>query len=52
MPPFWKTEGLAEIEFNKALRLNARLPMARAGLRQIQEKREQESKGLFRRIFK
>jgi CheY-like chemotaxis protein/curved DNA-binding protein CbpA len=45
-------EGLAEMEFNKSLRLNARLSLARTGLRQIQEKREQESKGLFRRIFK
>lgn len=44
-------DGLAEIEFNKALRLNARLSLARSGLRQIQEKREQENKGLFRRIF-
>ncbi|NIQ96365.1 MAG: response regulator [Desulfuromonadales bacterium] len=43
--------SLAEAEFNKALKLNARNPMARKGLRLIQERREQEKKGLFRRMF-
>ncbi len=45
-------DALAEIEFNKALKLDARLPLARAGLRQLQEKREQESRGLLRRFFR
>lgn len=43
--------SLAEAEFNKALKLNARNSLARKGLRLIQERREQEKKGLFRRMF-
>lgn len=44
-------ESLAEAEFNKALKLDARNLLARKGLRQIQEKREQQKKGLFNRMF-
>jgi tetratricopeptide (TPR) repeat protein len=44
-------DGLAEGEFQKALRINAREPNARKGLQQINEKREAEKKGLFRKIF-
>lgn len=44
-------EALAEAEFNKALKLDARNALARKGLRRIQEKREQERKGLFGRMF-
>ncbi|BCR03532.1 hypothetical protein DESUT3_06010 [Desulfuromonas versatilis] len=44
-------DNLAEAEFSKALKLDARLSMARKGLRLLQEKREQQKKGLFRRIF-
>ncbi len=44
-------ETLAEGEFNKALKLDARSMMARKGLRQIIEQREQQKKGLFRRMF-
>ena len=42
---------LAEAEFSKALKLDARHALARKGLREITEKREQEKKGLFRRMF-
>ena len=42
---------LAEAEFSKALKLDARHALARRGLREITEKREQEKKGLFRRMF-
>ena len=42
---------LAEAEFSKALKLDARTALARKGLREITEKREQEKKGLFRRMF-
>ncbi|HKJ30061.1 MAG TPA: hypothetical protein VKA22_07635, partial [Desulfuromonadales bacterium] len=45
-------ESMAESEFNKALKLNARLSMARRGLRNLQEQQEQQKKGLFKRIFK
>lgn len=45
-------ETLAEAEFNKALKLNARLLIARRGLRQLEDKREQEKKGLFRKMFR
>jgi len=45
-------ETLAESDFNKALRLDARLLLARRGLRQLEEKREQEKKGLFRKMFR
>ena len=44
-------DTLAEGEFNKALKLDARLQMARKGLRSLQETREREKKGLFRRMF-
>ncbi|HKL49152.1 MAG TPA: response regulator [Desulfuromonadales bacterium] len=43
--------SLAEAEFNKALKLDARNSLARKGLRLVQERREQEKKGLFRRMF-
>jgi len=45
-------DALAESEFNKALKLDARNGMARKGLRELMEKREQEKKGLFKRMFK
>ncbi|MDZ4185438.1 MAG: response regulator [Desulfuromonadales bacterium] len=44
-------EALAEAEFNKALKIDARNALARKGLRRIQEKREQEKKGIFGRMF-
>jgi len=44
-------DALAEGEFSKALKHDARNALARRGLRTIQEKREQEKKGLFRRMF-
>jgi hypothetical protein len=44
-------EAVAEGGFNKALKLDARQQLARKGLRSLQEKREQEKKGLFRRMF-
>jgi DNA-binding response OmpR family regulator/tetratricopeptide (TPR) repeat protein len=44
-------DGLAEGEFQKALKLNPRDILARDGLKQINEKRENEKKGLFRRMF-
>jgi len=44
--------SLAESEFNKALKLDARQLLARQGLRDIREKREQEKKGLFSRMFR
>lgn len=44
-------DAIAEGEFNKALKLDARQQMARKGLRALQEKREQEKRGLFRRMF-
>jgi CheY-like chemotaxis protein/tetratricopeptide (TPR) repeat protein len=45
-------ESMAESEFNKALKLDARLVMARRGLRNLQEHQEQQKKGLFKRMFK
>jgi CheY-like chemotaxis protein len=45
-------EMLAEAEFNKALRINARQQLARQGLRAIQDKQEMEKKGLFRKMFR
>ncbi len=45
-------ESMAEAEFNKALKLDARLSMARRGLRNLQEQQEQQKKGLFKRMFK
>lgn len=44
-------DGLAEGEFVKALKLNARDHIALSGMRQIAERRETEKKGLFKRIF-
>lgn len=44
-------EALAEAEFNKALKIDARNALARKGLRRIQEKREQDKKGIFGRMF-
>ena len=44
-------DALAEAEFNKSLKINARSNLARRGLRQIQEKREADKKGLFRKMF-
>lgn len=43
---------MAESEFGKALRLDARQAMARRGLRTLREKQEQQKKGLFKRMFK
>ncbi|HKL25114.1 MAG TPA: response regulator [Desulfuromonadales bacterium] len=45
-------EVMAEAEFGKALRIDARQAMARRGLRTIREKQEQQKKGLFKRMFK
>lgn len=45
-------ESLAESEFNKGLKLDARNSLARKGLRSLQEKREQDKKGLFRKMFR
>ena len=45
-------ESMAEAEFNKALKLNARQAMARKGLRTLQEQQEQQKRGLFKRMFK
>jgi hypothetical protein len=44
-------DGLAEGEFQKALKLNPRDLNARKGLRQIADKRDAEKKGLFRKLF-
>ncbi|GFO68431.1 hypothetical protein GMLC_20100 [Geomonas limicola] len=44
-------DGLAESEFQKALRLSNRERLAQAGMRLINERREAEKKGLFKRIF-
>jgi tetratricopeptide (TPR) repeat protein len=41
----------AEAEFSKALKLDAHHPMARQGMRLLQKRREQQKKGLFRRMF-
>jgi len=45
-------ENLAEMEFNKALKLDARNSLARSGLRQLREKKEQDKKGLFKKMFR
>jgi DNA-binding response OmpR family regulator len=45
-------ELMAESEFSKALKLDARNAMARTGLRTLREKQEQNKKGLFKRIFR
>ncbi|WP_129127193.1 response regulator [Geomonas oryzae] len=44
-------DGLAEGEFQKALKLNAHDAHALGGMRLITERREAEKKGLFKRIF-
>jgi len=44
-------DNLAEGEFNKSLKLDARQQRARKGLRSLLETRERERKGLFRRMF-
>ena len=44
-------EGLAEGEFQKALKINPKESNARKGLNMIAEKRETDKKGLFRKIF-
>jgi len=44
--------NLAEAEFNKALKLDARNILARSGLRELREKKEQEKKGMFRKMFR
>lgn len=45
-------ESLAEAEFSKALKIDARNSTARKGMRSLQEKREQDKKGLFRKMFR
>ena len=45
-------DALAESEYNKALKLDARNMLARKGLKLIQEKQEQQKKGLFGRMFR
>ena len=45
-------ESLAESEFSKALKIDARNNVARKGMRTLQEKREQDKKGLFRKMFR
>ncbi|NIY18120.1 MAG: response regulator, partial [Nitrospinaceae bacterium] len=44
--------NLAEGEFNKALKIDARNPLARSGLRELREKQEQEKKGMFKKMFR
>lgn len=45
-------DGLAESEFLKALKINPREPVALKGMQLINEKREGDKKGVFRRLFK
>lgn len=45
-------DNLAEAEFNKALKISSRHSFARKGLKAVQEKREQDNKGLFKRMFR
>jgi CheY-like chemotaxis protein/curved DNA-binding protein CbpA len=45
-------ESMAEAEFNKALKQDARQSMARRGLRTLQEQQEQQKRGLFKRMFR
>jgi DNA-binding response OmpR family regulator/tetratricopeptide (TPR) repeat protein len=45
-------DNLAEAEFNKALKIDARNSMARSGLRELREKKEQDKKGLFKKMFR
>ncbi len=44
-------DGLAEGEFQKALKINPKESNARKGLRVITERREAENKGFFKKIF-
>ncbi|HJV34407.1 MAG TPA: response regulator, partial [Geomonas sp.] len=44
-------DGLAEGEFQKALKINSRERNAQKGMQVIAERREAEKKGLFKRIF-
>ena len=44
-------DGLAEGEFQKALKLNFADTLARKGLQQINDRRQAEKKGFFKRIF-
>jgi CheY-like chemotaxis protein len=44
-------DGLAEGEFQKALKLNPKEPVARSGMKIIEEKREADRKGIFRKLF-
>ncbi|NVN98116.1 MAG: response regulator [Geobacteraceae bacterium] len=44
-------DGLAEGEFAKALRINQKEPTALKGMKLLNEKRESEKKGVFRRLF-
>ena len=45
-------EQLAEAEFSKALKLDARQMLARRGMRVLREKKEQQKKGIFGRMFR
>ncbi len=45
-------ESMAEAEFNKALKQDARQSIARRGLRTLQEQQEQQKRGLFKRMFR
>ena len=44
--------SMAEAEFNKALKQNARQSMARKGLRTLKEQQDQQKKGLFKHMFR
>lgn len=44
-------DGLAESEFLKALKMNPKEPTAAKGMKLINEKRENEKKGVLRRFF-
>lgn len=44
-------DGLAESEFLKALKINPREPVALKGLKLINDKRDGDKKGVFRRLF-
>ncbi len=45
-------EAMAEAEFNKALKLDARLSIARRGLRTMKDQQELQKKSLFKKMFK
>jgi DNA-binding response OmpR family regulator/tetratricopeptide (TPR) repeat protein len=44
-------DGLAEAEFQKALKINPKEPVSVKGLKLIEEKREADKKGVFRKFF-